>query len=124
MALYLGSSEKNLWINGAKCFTTVLFKELYDILDAYFTEESIVRNTKATLIIISTMNVDTISMVNKAGRNQTFDLVSIENINGRKQWTVEFKISSTGTQSYTITGHAPDGTSGLTATASIKITRS
>ena len=50
-------------------------------------------------------------------------MLDVKTADGKKTWTVQYKITSTGTQSYTIVGYDKDGNSGATATASIKVTR-
>ena len=95
----------------------------YDVLSAEFTSEKIKRYKTATLVVTTSEAVETLGITNKAGRNQSFTVVSVESVDGVKTWTVQYKITSSGTQKYTVTGYGADGSSGATATASIKVTR-
>lgn len=95
----------------------------YDVLSAQFTQESIKRNAKAELVITTSEEVETIEIQNKAGRTQSFELLSVETSGGVKTWIVQYKISSAGTQKYTICGYGADGSTGATATATIKVKR-
>ena len=125
MSLYLGSTQQSLWLNGTRYNVNVLRKqqqEGYDVLKAYFTTESIIRSEKATLMVETTVGVETLTMVNKVGKDQTFSIISVELVGGIKVWTVQFRITSTGTQTFTVTGHGADGTTGQTASASIQVT--
>lgn len=95
----------------------------YDVLSANFTKDSIKRNGKAKLIVTTSIAVETIEIKNKAGRKQSFDVLSVETVDGVKTWTVQYKITSAGTQKYTICGYGADGNTGATATATIKVKR-
>lgn len=94
-----------------------------DVLNAEFTKESIKRNAKASLVVTTDETVESLGITNKVGKDQSFDVLSVENVDGKKTWTVQYKITSTGTQSYTIVGYDKAGNSGATTTASIKVTR-
>ena len=95
----------------------------YDVLSAEFTKTSIKRRSTATLIVTTPESVETLEVKNKAGRIEKVEVVSVETADGVKTWTVQYKITSTGTQSYTVTGYGADGSSGTSVTTTIKVTR-
>ena len=94
-----------------------------DVLSAEFTKESIKRNAKATLEVVTDEAVESLVIKNKAGKEQSFDVKKTTTSEGTKVWTIQYKITSTGTQTYTIEGYDENGNTGATATASIKVTR-
>ena len=94
-----------------------------DVLSAEFTKTSIKRNAKATLEVVTDEAVESLVIKNKAGKEQSFDVKKTTTSEGTKVWTIQYKITSTGTQTYTIEGYDENGNTGATATASIKVTR-
>lgn len=124
-----GTSSASVFVNKTVLDKTIQYAEgptetvSYDVLSAEFTKASIKRNAKAKLIITTDEAVETLQIKNKAGRKQNFDVISTETSDGIKIWTVQYRITSTGTQTYTIAGYDADGNTGATATASIKVTR-
>ena len=95
----------------------------YDVIGAEFTKTSMKRNTTATLTITTSEAVENLEITNKAGKQQTFTVESAEDMDGVKTWTVQFKISSMGTQTFTIAGYGANGETGSTTTAAILVTR-
>lgn len=123
MQVYIGDVKTSINLNGVSYDVNVLnIAPKPDVLSALFTEESIKRRETATLVITTTLIVESIGIVNKAGREQSFTLVGVDIIDKVKQWTVQFSITAAGTQSFTVSGYGVDGNSGVTATASIKVT--
>ena len=124
-----GTSSASVFVNKTVLDKTIQYAEgptetvSYDVLSAEFTKASIKRNAKAKLIITTDEAVENLQIKNKAGRKQNFDVISTETSDGIKTWTVQYRITSTGTQTYTIAGYDADGNTGSTATASIKVTR-
>lgn len=94
-----------------------------DVLSAEFKRECIKRNAKVNLVVITDEAVERLEMTNNAGKDQKFHVLSVETADGKKVWTVRCKISSSGTQTYTIAGYDKGGNTGAAVTASIEVTR-
>ena len=94
----------------------------YGIISAEFTSETIKRNKQATLIVKTSDAVESLKVQNSAGRAVNSTIVAENSDDGTKVWTVTFKATSLGTQTFTVTGYGKDGTAGASATASIKVT--
>lgn len=94
----------------------------YDILSADFTVDSIKRNKTATMMVTTSEAVESLTVRNVAGREVNADVTAGTVENGTKTWTVTFKVTSVGNQTFTVTGYGVDGTAGASAEASIKVT--
>lgn len=95
----------------------------YDILSATFTTEKVKRKATVTLEVTTSDAVESLKVQNSAGRDEKITVKSVVSEDGIKTWTLQFKVSSTGTQTYTVTGYGTDGSSGASADATIKVTR-
>lgn len=93
-----------------------------DVLSADFTEETIKRNRTATMNVVTEADVETLKVVNQADVEMS-TTTSDPTINkeGNKEWTVTFKVTSSGTQKFTVTGYAADGTCGASVSDTIKV---
>ena len=95
----------------------------FDVVSASFTTTSVKKNKNATLTIVTSDDVESIEVRNSAGKKEKVTVKSVVEADGQKTWTVTFKINTTGNKTFTITGFGEDGTSGASATASIKVNR-
>lgn len=93
----------------------------YDIKSAEFTSSSCNLFKKATMIVVTTTDVEELKVTNKYGTKMSTEVTSTVNEEGMKVWTVKFRPLLLGTQSFTVTGYGADGTEGASATASIKV---
>lgn len=93
-----------------------------DVLRAEFTTESIKRNQKATMQIVTGPDVEYLEILNRSNvaSKITVDKTELDK-EGNKVWTVRFTITSSGNQSYTVTGYDSKGNSGTSASDSIQI---
>lgn len=95
----------------------------YDVISAEFTEESIKRNTEATLIVTTPEAVESIIVSTTLGRNEEFEVVDVVTENGLKVWTLKKVITTTGTKTYRITGYSATDVAGAPVEAKIKVKR-
>ena len=94
----------------------------YDILSAGFTVDSIKRNKTATMMVTTSEAVESLQVQNVAGRAVDAEITAEDAADGTKIWTVTFKVTSVGTQTFTVTGYGADGMAGTPAEAGIKVT--
>ena len=93
-----------------------------DILSAEFTADSVKRNQKATMQIVTEPDVESLEVLNQSNVavKLTIDGTEVD-AEGNKVWTVRFTVTSTGNQSYTVTGYDAEGNSGASASDSIQV---
>lgn len=93
-----------------------------DVLSAEFTANSVKRNQKATMQIVTEPDVESLEVLNQsnAAVKLTIDGTEVD-ADGNKVWTVRFTVTSTGNQSYTVTGYDAEGNSGASASDSIQV---
>ena len=93
-----------------------------DVLSAEFTADSVKRNKKATMQIVTESDVESLEVLNQsnAAVKLTIDGTEVD-ADGNKVWTVRFTVTSTGNQSYTVTGYDAEGNSGASASDSIQV---
>lgn len=93
------------------------------IESAAFTTASIKRNKTATLEVTTSAAVASLKVFNSAGREMSIAYDEpTTNADGTKSWTVTFKVTSVGNQTFTVTPYGADETAGTSATATIKVT--
>lgn len=93
------------------------------IESAAFTTASIKRNKTATLEVTTSAAVASLKVFNSAGREMSIAYDEpTTNADGTKSWTVTFKVTSVGNQTFTVTPYGADETAGASATATIKVT--
>lgn len=93
------------------------------IYSAEFTPATVKRNKTATLTVETSTAVESLTVQNSSGSkmNITSEAVMSED-KTKKIWTVTFKATATGNQTYTVTPYGADETAGTSATATIKVT--
>lgn len=93
-----------------------------DVLSAEFTADSVKRNQKATMQIVTEPDVESLEVLNQSNVavKLTIDGTEVD-AEGNKVWTVRFTVTSTGNQSYTVTGCDAEGNSGASASDSIQV---
>lgn len=94
----------------------------YDVKSATFTSDTCAFGKTAVLQVITTEDVEQLTVINKFGRDVQPEMLSEISENGEKIWTISIKMTGIGNQSYTVTGYGVDGTEGMPATAEIKVT--
>ena len=60
---------------------------------------------------------------NSAGKKESITVSSVVTADGVKTWTVTFRITTTGTKTFTVYGYGANGETGDTAKATVKVTR-
>ena len=72
--------------------------------------------------IVTEPDVESLEVLNQsnAAVKLTIDGTEVD-ADGNKVWTVRFTVTSTGNQSYTVTGYDAEGNSGASASDSIQV---
>ena len=94
----------------------------YDIISAGFTSNKCKLFGTATMTVVTSTDVKELKMTGLFGMNANPTIKSIEeNEEGQLVWTIQMRMYILGNKTYTVTGYGEDGTSGASATASIRV---